>query len=249
VGLNRYGAPHRRLRRALLPMAVGSPCTRCGRTLTADDLVDLDHTDDGAGYLGWSHRTCNRRAGALKGNRLRAIDNRRSTPMSHRCALGVDISFSREFTSAVFAVEMPDAGLVVVELEYLPGSDTSTTIANLAASRPNLVATVIDPRSPATTLLAPLAALGVTVTEPATRDIALGHGLFLDELRAGRLRYVDHEALTAAMQHAVARPLAGSQALERQRVEGDASPLTAAELAVWGLLAAPRPVDVTDSVW
>ncbi|MGP4114155.1 hypothetical protein ACTWP5_25000 [Streptomyces sp. 4N509B] len=36
------------------------------------DQLDLDHHDDGEGYRGWSHAACNRSAGAVKGNRLRA---------------------------------------------------------------------------------------------------------------------------------------------------------------------------------
>lgn len=155
--------------------------------------------------------------------------------MDAKCALGIDIAHDRSHTSAVFATEV-DEGRVLIELEYLEGSDTVQALAALARRRPGLVATVIDPRSPATTLLEPLAALQVAVVEVSARDVALGHGLFLDELRAGRLRYVEHEALTAAAQFAVARPLAGAQALERQRVEVDASPMTAAELAVWALL-------------
>jgi hypothetical protein len=62
----------------------------------------------------------------------------------------------------------------------------------------------------------------------------------LDELRAGRLGYVEHEALTTAVQHAMARPLAGAEALERRRVDVDASPMTAAELAVWALVRPAR---------
>jgi hypothetical protein len=44
----------------------------CGRTVTAAEPWDLDHTDDGTGYLGPAHRSCNRRKGARKGNRDRA---------------------------------------------------------------------------------------------------------------------------------------------------------------------------------
>lgn len=55
---------------------------------------------------------------------------------------------------------------------------------------------------------------------------------------------VEHEALSTAVQHAIARPLAGAEALERRRTTVDASPMTAAELAVWALLRRPpsRPV-------
>jgi hypothetical protein len=236
VSKPKYGAAHRAHRAAWLPFALGSPCARCGRPIEPGESVDLDHAE-GGGYLGFAHSTCNRRAGAIKGNRVRRLKNRRIS-MTATCALGVDIAHDRSHTSAVFAFQLDD-GLVLVDLEYIDGSDTAHVIANIARQRPNLVATVLDPQSPATTLLEPLRALNVTVTEPTSRDVALAHGLTLDELRAGRLRYVEHEALTAAAQHAVARPLAGAQALERRRVEVDASPLTACELAVWALLRPP----------
>mgnify|MGYP000889791946 CR=1 FL=1 len=73
----RYGYAHQvaRTRWAeLLPRA----CTVCGRVVTAAMAWDLDHTDDGAGYLGPAHRSCNRTKGARKGNRARAAAIRTS---------------------------------------------------------------------------------------------------------------------------------------------------------------------------
>jgi len=67
-----YGRPHRRLRAALLPTAYGRACPRCGAPMTVGQALDLDHTDDRTGYLGFSHRACNRAAGAALGNRARA---------------------------------------------------------------------------------------------------------------------------------------------------------------------------------
>lgn len=56
-----YGAAHQRMRRALLAaFEDGQPCARCGRPMTGDQPLDLDHTDDRTGYLGLSHRRCNR---------------------------------------------------------------------------------------------------------------------------------------------------------------------------------------------
>jgi hypothetical protein len=247
MGLNNYGAHHRRLRAAMLPSAPGSLCTRCGRPIAAGDAVDLDHTDDGTAYAGWAHASCNRRAGAIKGNKARrsgvpngtpARTPHRSIPMNEPCAIGVDIAHDRGHTSAVIATQVD--GRALIELHYFDGSDNARAVADLCAARPGLVATVVDPQSPAATLLAPLKELGVRVTEPTSRDVALAHGLFLDELKAGRLRYVDHEALTTAVQHAMARPLAGAEALERRRVDVDASPMTAAEVAVWALVQPAR---------
>lgn len=62
-----YGYEHRRIRKALLPYAVGSACTRCGKLIERGQAVDLDHSDDRSHYLGFAHSVCNRRAGANKG--------------------------------------------------------------------------------------------------------------------------------------------------------------------------------------
>jgi hypothetical protein len=63
-----YGYGHQQLRKALLPYAYGQPCPRCGETMLPGQRLDLDHTDDRAGYRGMAHATCNRRAGADKRN-------------------------------------------------------------------------------------------------------------------------------------------------------------------------------------
>ena len=39
------------------------PCARCGKVIAADDEWQLDHRDDGRGWLGPAHRRCNARAG------------------------------------------------------------------------------------------------------------------------------------------------------------------------------------------
>jgi hypothetical protein len=46
-------------------------CTRCGRLIVPGSRWDLDHTEDRSGYLGPAHHSCNRRAGAIKGNQAR----------------------------------------------------------------------------------------------------------------------------------------------------------------------------------
>lgn len=61
--------PHKTLRKRLiadLARRPGQPCARCGQPMYVSQLLDLDHTDDRAGYLGLSHRACNRRDGQRK---------------------------------------------------------------------------------------------------------------------------------------------------------------------------------------
>ena len=124
-------------------------------------------------------------------------------------------------------------------LEYLDGPDHAATVAEIAGRAVELLGVVVDPRSPAATLVEPLQALGVNLTTPTTHEVAVAHGRFVDELRAGRLKIAEHPNLDAAAQHALARPLAGGEALDRRKPAVDQSPLVAAELAVWKVLAKP----------
>lgn len=68
-----YGHEHRERRvRALAELVPGSPCPRCGGPMWPDSQpLDLDHADDRRDYIGLSHMTCNRSAGATYGNWLR----------------------------------------------------------------------------------------------------------------------------------------------------------------------------------
>jgi hypothetical protein len=58
----KYGARHQALRARLAPKVAAGvvDCARCGERIDAWESWDLDHRDDGHGYLGASHATCNR---------------------------------------------------------------------------------------------------------------------------------------------------------------------------------------------
>jgi hypothetical protein len=66
-----YGSRHRDLRKAWkrIVEAGGAVCARCGKPIAKWELFDLDHRDDRRGYLGVSHRACNRDVSALRGSR------------------------------------------------------------------------------------------------------------------------------------------------------------------------------------
>lgn len=73
----RYGYAHQLAREAwkkLLPLR----CTVCPELVTADMDWHLDHTDDGAGYLGPAHAACNTGKAATKKNKLAAAETRRA---------------------------------------------------------------------------------------------------------------------------------------------------------------------------
>ena len=65
-----YGPKHKKARAAMkLWVDTGlASCTRCGRYIDPHEPWDADHTEDRTDYRGPAHRTCNRRAGGIKGN-------------------------------------------------------------------------------------------------------------------------------------------------------------------------------------
>jgi hypothetical protein len=77
-----YGAAHRTVRAqvARLVAAGGARCARCGLPIVPGTPWDLDHAAGKNGYLGPSHRRCNRQAGAKIGaaitNAARTRDSR-----------------------------------------------------------------------------------------------------------------------------------------------------------------------------
>lgn len=155
--------------------------------------------------------------------------------MSGPVAFGTAISEDRKHCSIVAAGREKDGSRIVVDLVwYEHPRDAVTRLAALGAKH-DPVATIVDPRSQAGTLLRPLAEAGVFVTQPSTADVVVAHGELLDLVNDGRLAHLSQPPLTAAVQAAQQRPLAGAQALER-RVQVDQSPLMAAELACWGFL-------------
>ncbi len=60
-----YGQAHKAMRRRLDPVVqTGTvPCVRCGELIAPGSPWQLDHRDDGRGWLGPSHASCNARAG------------------------------------------------------------------------------------------------------------------------------------------------------------------------------------------
>jgi hypothetical protein len=78
----RYLAAHRKLRDAELRRAYGTPCPywrtdpKCLGLMWGHQALDLAHGPDGT-YLGIAHAACNRREGAIRGNKLRGLRRHR----------------------------------------------------------------------------------------------------------------------------------------------------------------------------
>lgn len=159
-------------------------------------------------------------------------DEEQEKPAPPPCALGVEISTSRQRCAVGKAYRAE--GRVTVEVVFY---DSPSRVVAFLAERwmsDDPVAVTLDPKSQSATLVSPLAEAGVLVTRLSAEDVAVAHGEFTDLVGAGALRHLNQEELTAAVRGAQQRTLAGATALER-RVTVDQSPLTAAEFAVWAL--------------
>jgi hypothetical protein len=152
--------------------------------------------------------------------------------VSGEVAFACEISEDRRRAAIVAAGREVDGARVLVDLVWY--EHPRGAVARLAELwvKHDPVAVVVDAKSQSVTLLKPLAEAGVLVTEPKTEDVATAHGEFLDLVNDGALAHLDQPPLTAAVQAAQQRALAGAQAWER-RVAVDQSPLVAATLACW----------------
>jgi hypothetical protein len=243
-----YDSAHQAIRRALLAGASpADPCARCGRPLGPDPAnVHLGHDDDHPGaYSGLEHKRCNESAGGRKGNerkRERRRDISSRAGLVAEVAVAVEINPERDHTSIVSAGYLT-GDLIVLELQYLEGTDPLATILGLR-ERLEVLAVVIDPHSPGATAIRPLEAARLSVVRPTSADLAVATGSFVDLLRAGRIRHQRQPTLTSALQHLQARRLGGATGPERRSGAAvDVAPAVAAMLAVWALEALPAPPD------
>lgn len=245
--MSRYGADHRALRRALLPTVYGTPCARCGRLMVYGEPVDLDHRDDGAGYLGMSHRACNGAAGARKGNRRRreATTARRETVRMKTtvAVLAVEVAEDRRRTAVVAAMRVDGEDHPVIELvRLIDGTRAALAETVDVVDGLPVAAVVIDPHGSASWLREPLAAelkgTKASVVEPSGVDLVVAHQEFGQHLDERRLKVLHHPALDDAAQSMRQRRLGGAFAPDRR--VGDVAPIVAAELALWGLLRLPQ---------
>jgi hypothetical protein len=161
-------------------------------------------------------------------------------------ALGVEVSEDRSHASIAAAGALDTETVVIDLLHYLDGTGGVVAAVRAVAER---VAVVIDPHSPANTLVKPLTDAGVVVTTPSSSDAAVAYGAFLDELAAGRLRHTGRAELTAAVQAATARPMGGAATWQRRGAQVDVGPLVAASLALWGWRNRPAPPPAPWAAW
>ncbi|MEW6472742.1 MAG: hypothetical protein AB1679_10760 [Actinomycetota bacterium] len=162
-------------------------------------------------------------------------------------AVALEVSSDRTHTAVVMASQLEDDDRVMLELvAWLDGSTAGVgEVLRLRRELPERVlrAVVVDPLSPAATLIQPLQEAGVELVEPATRDAAVAGGWFLDWFNSKQLWFRDpHPALAAAMREVDLKSLAGAQTLDRRNPV--VAPAVAAMWALWAVLSVPEEPEV-----
>jgi hypothetical protein len=66
-----YDYRHQQEKAKRLPSAYGTVCPHCGRVMTRDQDLTLDHTVDRTGYVGIVHASCDYSDAAKRGNTQR----------------------------------------------------------------------------------------------------------------------------------------------------------------------------------
>lgn len=103
----KYGPAHQRaVKYGLRALPIPAPCVRCHHDMDKRiDVLNLDHDDNGDGYLGFSHsspcRDCGRRCNQLAGG-IKAAQQAGKRLRERRCVIcGTPFTAARGRTSAV----------------------------------------------------------------------------------------------------------------------------------------------------
>ncbi|MGH8867085.1 MAG: terminase [Actinomycetes bacterium] len=165
-------------------------------------------------------------------------------------AFGVDVTPDYKWATIAAATRWEDRKGHVEVVDRRPG--TRWVVERLAEldARWHPCATLLDPRSPAGTLLPDLAEAGVKVEAVNGTELAQACGAFFDAAMSDELRHLDQPELNAALEVAATRPLGDAWAWTRRGSEGDISPLVAVTLALYGYAVwGPQTYDALDNIW
>jgi hypothetical protein len=151
----------------------------------------------------------------------------------------LDVTPDRSHGTIAVAGWRPDGRVHVEVVEHRVGTDwMAERVAELEA-RWHPWPVVVDPGSPAGSLLVDLAALGVRTETLSARDYAAACAQFYDAVvsKQAGVAHLDQPVLNLAVGSARKRVLGDAWAWAR-KVGGDVSPLVGVTLARWGLVKA-----------
>ncbi|MFD6357934.1 hypothetical protein [Nocardia tengchongensis] len=161
-------------------------------------------------------------------------------PVAHLAgpiAVAVDMTPDRS-TISIAAAQWSTEGLVHVELGH-HGPRTPQAVEYIVGviTRMDPCVLVIDRASPAASMEEDLIAAGIEPTMTDSGQLAKATGDFYDKATAGLLHHTGDPVLAEAVEGAVKRDLTGGGWAWTRKGQNDISPVVAATLAHWGLLA------------
>lgn len=243
-----------------------------GHTITEksihDDMESMELIDFCAEYLGWWPQE-NRPTWRFIKETAWAMLKDPGSQISSGISLGVDIDPERRHAAIAAAGRRPDGNWHVEIIE--PGGRIPANAADLDWVLPRLmelikehqpIAVTLDPKSPARSLLTPLATAGVNVEAPNGLELAAACSRFYDATGpAGenpdvtppvRVRHLGQRSLDQAIASAskMTSPTNGTFIFARTGSGSNLSPLYAVTLAMHGYeIHAPEDYSLLDSVY
>ena len=160
-----------------------------------------------------------------------------SSTLSGLPCFSIDVTPDRSYAAIGVSGWRADRKRHVEIVDHRPGTDWVISRARELEERWRPLPFVIDPSSPAGSLLVDLDAVGVPTETTTTREYSQACGQFYDAVYAGSLVHLGQPALDSAIGVSRKRPVADSWAWAR-KAGGDISPLVAATLSSWGLMKA-----------
>jgi hypothetical protein len=170
------------------------------------------------------------------------LADRGSQPRMPVC-FAVDVTPDRQRTTISLAGVRADGLLHVETVQNERGTVWAVPRLVELNAKWKPVGIVVDPGSPAGSLIADLQAAGIEPLLTSARDVGQACGSFYDLSTTDRLRHLDDPLLNTALAAARKRPLgdAGAWAWHRKDSSTDITPLVGATLALWGYMKSTKP--------
>jgi hypothetical protein len=208
-----------------------------GRTVT-EKVVQADH--DAMPPEEFARAYLNRRVGqgqpVIDAAHWQACREPASQLVGLPC-FALDVTPDRSWSSIAVAGFRSDRRVHVEAVDHRPGTDWTVERMAELYQRWHPWPVLVDPASPAGSLLVDLAAASVKTETISARDYAAACGQFYDAVLARSLAHLDQPVLNVAVSSARKRVLGDSWAWAR-KAGADISPLVATTLARYGLVKA-----------
>jgi phage terminase large subunit-like protein len=161
-------------------------------------------------------------------------------------AFGVDVSVDRRTASLGVCGGREDSVLHLETVQNRSGTEWIVPeLTRITAENGGFV--VIDPASPAGSVIEDLKAAGVRVYTVTAREYAQACGWLYDAVKGAEIRHLGQAELDSSVHDARMRDLAGGFAWDRRKPLSDITPLVAVTLACWG--SRTYGGDLAGAVW